>query len=271
MVRLQIRPQKKWGQHFLIHPTVIGQIISRVQSFKPALVVEVGPGLGALTTPLHTLKLPLLLVERDPVLYRYWKDRGLTVWQGDALRFFGPQQVRKFKPPTLLLGNLPYHIASRLLVQFCPGPGQVQFMVLMFQTEVAERIKSPAGSKAYGLLSVLSQTFWQVSSLLKVDKGDFYPAPEVGGEVLVFEQKPCTLSEPELFLPFVKLCFQSRRKFLIPRLKKALGPRVEEVYKDRGWGLTLRAQELSPEDYRSFYTVLRKKGALKDTLKGTLI
>lgn len=260
MSKLQIRPQKKWGQHFLIHPEGIEQMISQVQAFKPALVVEVGPGLGALTEPLQVLKLPLLLVERDPVLCQYWKDKGLPVWPGDVLHFTQSPEVRKLKPPSLLLGNLPYRIASRLLVQWCPGPGQVQFMILMFQTEVAERIKSPAGLKAYGLLSVLAQTFWKVTSLLKVERQDFYPAPEVGGEVLVFEKKPCTLSEPELFLRFMKLCFQGRRKFLIPRLKKALGPEVEGVYKGMGWSPTLRPGELSPEDYLSFFHHITQKG-----------
>ena len=238
MKELGFHPKKFLGQNFLISSVVIEKTLSAVADLKPSLIVEVGPGLGALTEGLFLLKKPLFLVEKDLSLCRYWHNRLKApphlkqatgharlkvppkplgfVLKGDVLKL---SWHARLLPGSVLTGNLPYNIAGRLLLKSCPGPPQLKAMVLMFQKEVAQRILARPGSKNYGILSVLSQCFWRPRLLLQAGTSDFYPRPKVAGRVLIFEKKKHSVSDPKNFLLFVKFCFSQRRKILLSRLQ----------------------------------------------------
>ena len=212
---VKVFPKKKWGQNFLINPQTVQKILLAIEDLKPSMIVEIGPGRGALTEGLLSLKKPFYAVEIDPVLAQYWRGKNVSIIEGSALKVPWQDHLKK---GALLTGNLPYNIASRLLVQLCPGPDELNTMVLMFQKEVAHRILSLHKNKTYGILSVLSQCFWETKLLLSAGASDFYPRPKVTGQVLVFKKKKHSISDPKKFLGFVKFCFSQRRKVLFRRL-----------------------------------------------------
>ena len=251
MKELEFFPKKFLGQHFLINPQTIQRIISEVKSLKSSLIMEVGPGLGALTDELILLKQPLYVVEKDSTLCRYWKEKNVCVLEGDVLKLNWESQLL---PHSILVGNLPYQVASRLMVKCCPGSDKLKAMVLMFQKEVAKRILAKPGSKDYGILSVLSQCFWVVNSIAEASVSDFYPRPQVAGQVLVFHKKKMPLRNTDGFLSFVKLCFSQRRKFLLNRLKKMeKGENIVDLFNQINIPSSVRAEELSPQHFISLF------------------
>ena len=256
MKELEFSPKKFLGQCFLINPQVIKDTILAVENLSPSLIMEVGPGLGALTDELILLKRPFCAVERDSVLYQYWKDKGVCVLEGDILKLPWPTQLL---PGSVLAGNLSYRIASRLVVQCCPGPDKLKAMVLMLQKEVAQRILSPPRSKSYSILSVLSRCFWEVHILTEACVSDFYPRPKVAGQVLVFRRKKHFIRKPEEFLLFVKMCFSQRRKFLLSQLKKTEGDgNICDIFSKMNVSKTARAEELSPEQFVCLFSHLER-------------
>lgn len=255
MRQLNWTPKKKWGQCFLVNSQVINQIASEVKSLKPDQVVEIGPGLGALTYPLTALKRPLVLIEKDRVLAQHLKTQGLDVRPEDALRFCW--KTLSLTSRSVVVGNLPYQIASRLLLN-CTDL-KVKHLLFMFQEEVAKRILSPHGVKSYGLLSVMAQCYWSIRSLIHLGKRDFYPAPEVNSRLLLFKKKQNAPGDSEQFLNFLKLCFHNRRKQLFKKLKNHFGEQTAlKSYNRFQMPLTFRVQDLSPLNLLDLFEFFKK-------------
>lgn len=252
---MNFSPKKFLGQNFLVNSVIIDEIISTVKSLNPTLIVEIGPGLGALTDPLILLQKPLFLIEQDSALCEYWRKRKIHVLEGDVLKIIGTSILVK---DCVLVGNLSYQVASRLMVKCCSGLNDVKSMVFMFQKEVAQRITSPPFSKNYGILSVLSQCFWEIRLITEASTSDFYPRPKVAGQVLLFEQKECSIQNPIDFLHFVKFCFAQRRKILLSRLKK-INKNVVNIFNKMGLSSSCRAEELSPEQFVSLFNLIENK------------
>lgn len=246
--QLHFTPKKFLGQHFLINTVLIQEIVIAVKDINPSFIVEVGPGLGALTKPLIALNIPLAVVEKDITLCRYWEDQVFVI-KGDILHF---KWIEYLHQRSLLIGNLPYQVASRLLVQCSQNVKHLRYMVLMFQKEVAERICAKPYSKKYGMLSVLSQCVWDIEWFLEASPKDFYPQPKVSSQVLLFKKKPVisiVRNLPE-FTDFIKLCFTQRRKFLFNRLKKKFGiSHTKGVFNKIGLSLSVRAEEVSVDQF----------------------
>lgn len=255
MQEMNFSPKKFLGQNFLVNPVIIGEIISTVKSLNPSLIVEIGPGLGALTDPLILLQKPLLLIEQDSTLCEYWKNKKTHVLEGDVLKIMWTSFLVK---DCVLVGNLSYQIASRLMVKCCSDINDVKSMVFMFQKEVAQRIISPPFSKNYGILSVLSQCFWEVSIVTEASTSDFYPRPKVAGQVLLFKKKKCSIQSPVAFLHFIKFCFAQRRKVLLSRLKKT-NENVADTFNKLHLSSACRAEELSPEQFVSLFNLIESK------------
>ena len=244
----QLKPIKKLGQNFLVNPGLIQAIVKNIQK-QPAPFVEVGPGLGALTR--HFKKKDVFLIEKDKKLASYWSQQGWTVFCEDALKFNWSCLPKKFT----LFGNLPYEIAGSLIVKFSVEQKQVSKMFFLIQKEVAERVKAPANSKNYGLLSVIAQSFWSVSTLFSIPKNDFYPVPQVEGRFLEWTAKKFNSSvSPHLFFQFVKNCFQFKRKMLFKKLD-VFSPK--NILADLGLKPTCRAENLSSEEFLQLYMQIR--------------
>lgn len=221
MNELQISAKKSLGQNFLISDSVIQKITSQVERLKPGSLIEIGPGLGSLTDELKKISPQMTVLELDRAFSQYWRDQGLHVEEGDALHWNWSSW--KGSSPRVLVSNLPYQISSTLVIDRCLDAEPVDFMVLMFQKEVAQRMRAVKDSEHYGMLSVITQTFWQTQTLLDAGPGDFMPAPKVASRVLVFEKKQIDFKDRKRYFSFVKSAFLHPRKLMVSNLCEGLG------------------------------------------------
>jgi 16S rRNA (adenine1518-N6/adenine1519-N6)-dimethyltransferase len=219
-----VRPKKFLGQHFLKDKNIALRIVdSLVLSKGMNHVVEIGPGTGVLTQYLLAnadIDLKVVEIDRESVAYlaeHYpaLKDRIIS---GDFLEM---EIEKKFPANLMIIGNLPYNISSQIFFKILDHRNQVAQVVCMIQKEVADRIAEKEGSKTYGILSVLLQTFYDIEYLFKVPPGVFFPPPKVMSAVIrLARNKRDKLDCNEvLYRKVVKQAFQTRRKTLRNALK----------------------------------------------------
>ena len=249
------RPIKKFGQNFLINQNTIQKIVSAVQKFPPPFV-EIGPGLGALTRHFENRKKSVFLIEKDKKIACYWKGQAYSVLSADALKLNWEKALpKKFT----LFGNLPYEISAGIILKSSLQQKQMLALIVMMQKEVAQRVTAQPCSKSYGLLSVISQTFWDISLVSNVPKTDFYPVPKVDGRVLSFQIKPKKPNvKPDPFLKFVKKCFSLRRKMLFKQINAPSLSEGKTILKDLSLPENCRAEELSPQQFIRLYLQINK-------------
>ena len=211
MEKLGLEPKRSLGQNFLISEVVVDRIIEACEFNRFEKVIEIGPGLGALTDPLIEGSARLTLMELDSHFSQYWREeRSQEVIEGDALQF---DWANYTWGSSLLVSNLPYQISSRLVVELSLLPQSFDRMVLMFQKEVAKRILAQPRTQDYGLLTVVSQNFWEVKAVLEAGAIDFFPKPNVASRVVCFDRKEVEplFCRPD-YLNFLKNCFQQKGK-----------------------------------------------------------
>lgn len=254
---LGILAKKSLGQNFLVSDVVIERIIQKVKDFQPETLIEVGPGPGALTHFLAQMNVPLQLIELDHVIATYWREKGMNVLEADALRLDWQQFYQGKK--VVFVSNLPYQISSSIVIdRSLDNPG-VEHMILMFQKEVAQRIRAAARSEHYGLLSVIAQTFWKTEVVTEAGPRDFDPPPKVASRVLSFTRLNGEVTNRKAFLTFVKSAFAQRRKLLKKNLsgllsqKKLTEEQFIEWLTELGFPATARAEELSPQQFVTLY------------------
>lgn len=251
-----IAPKRSLGQNFLVSEAVVQKIIDKAKLSEDA-IIEIGPGLGALTDQLVRLGRPYKAVELDKKFADYWRSMGIEVVEGDALTIDWSLIVQH---PSVLVSNLPYQISSRLVVDMSFWELPLRRMILMFQKEVAERIMAAPRSAEYGLLSVVSQIFWKVERVTNAGTHDFMPPPNVTSRVLEFQAKIGTPPKDEKLLKFIKLAFGKRRKFLTNNLESSYDHNVLiEALKALGHGEKIRAEELSPKQFVELFNQLNQE------------
>jgi 16S rRNA (adenine1518-N6/adenine1519-N6)-dimethyltransferase len=256
---LGIAAKRSLGQNFLVSDLVIERIIKKAEDFQPAVLIEVGPGPGALTYFLRKMECDFLVIELDRVLSQYWRDQGLNVVEGDALKLDWSEFYRK-PGKKVLVSNLPYQISSSIVIERCLDSYLgLDHMVLMFQKEVAQRIAAKAKSENYGFLTVMAQTFWKTETVTEAGPRDFSPPPRVASRVLAFSRKPSPLRNPKAYLTFVKAAFAQRRKLLKKNIsslcnqKGIAEERLVAWITEMGFTETARAEELTPEQFVKLY------------------
>ncbi|MFV8248459.1 16S rRNA (adenine(1518)-N(6)/adenine(1519)-N(6))-dimethyltransferase RsmA [Bdellovibrio bacteriovorus] len=252
-----IAAKKSLGQNFLVSDTVINRIIDQVKVFAPEELVEVGPGPGALTDLLLELNLPMQVIELDSAIAAYWREKGLTVIEQDALRLDWKQFYTGKR--VVFVSNLPYQISSSIVIERSLENEGVAAMVLMFQKEVAQKIRGTVDSDLYGLLSVFAQAFWKIETVTDAGPRDFQPPPKVASRVLSFERIESDVKNRKAFLTFVKCAFAQRRKLLKKNLsgllsqKKLTEEQLVGWLAELGFKETARAEELSPKQFVALY------------------
>lgn len=249
-----IAPKKAFGQNFLINLNVVAKIVDELGDCEFADLLEIGPGLGALTEPILEKGLRPRLIELDRELAEYWRGRGMDVVECDALKL--DWNGLSLRAPALLVSNLPYQISTSLVIDRCFGPLELKWMVLMFQKEVAERLTAKTRTKDYGVLSVLAQLHFKMRKVADAAPADFFPAPKVASRVLFFERlEPQGLGPG--FLKFVKHAFAFRRKFMLKNLKgvvdKTTMARLPQIFAAQGLTDKARAEELTPAQFERLY------------------
>ena len=243
---MQYTLKKSLGQHFLIDKTVCEKIRAVLLEQPIEQLVEVGPGAGALTEfiykiPTHSYKAIELDTEKVNYLLHAYPDLAGKLINEDFLETAIP-----FEGSFVLVGNFPYNISTQIVFKVLDWKAQVPMMVGMFQKEVAERIAAKPHSKAYGILSVLAQAFYDVTYLSDVPPSAFNPPPKVDSGVIMFKRKanfPAMASEKS-FYHIVKMAFGQRRKMLRNPLKPYFtAAQLEDPI------FTKRAENLTFEDY----------------------
>lgn len=268
---LGAEPKRSLGQNFLISDHVVEKIIDAAKSSEFTDLIEVGPGLGAITDDLLTLGVPMKVIELDKRFAESWRAKGVDVIEADALNV--DWRSLGLKENALFVSNLPYQISSSIVIDRSMIPAGIKRMVLMFQKEVAQRLTAQPSTKEYGLLSVVAQTFWQISKVVEAGPGCFFPPPKVTSRVMMFKRREITGLEAgddlsvsaQGFLSFTKAAFSQRRKLLSRNLygsyfssREGFLPQIEKLLTDEGFTITARAEELDPQAFIRLYLASRK-------------
>jgi 16S rRNA (adenine1518-N6/adenine1519-N6)-dimethyltransferase len=254
-------PRKRFGQNFLIDDGIIHAIVNAIHPQPGETVVEIGPGLGALTRPLlerlphlHAVELDRDIIAR---LQRAWPAERLTIHAGDALKFdFG-----SLGDDLRVVGNLPYNISSPLLFHLMVFSAHIRDMTFMLQKEVVERMVAEPSTTDYGRLSIMLQRRFHMEWLLDVPPTAFDPPPKVDSAVVrLIPKTPAeivTLDET-LFARVVATAFSQRRKTLRNTLGSLLQP---DDFAALGINAGLRAEALAVADYEAMALYLTKRNA----------
>ena len=240
-------PRKRFGQHFLVDEALISAIVREIAPRPAEPMVEIGPGLGALTQPLLERCGALTVIELDRDLAARWRQRqGVTVVESDVLKVDIGALADVAGQPLRLVGNLPYNISTPILFHLLPVAGRVRDQHFMLQKEVVDRMAAAPGGKDYGRLSVMLQWRYRIESVLEVPPEAFDPPPRVDSAVvrmLPLSQPPAV--DEELLSALVTVAFSQRRKLL----RHSLGRWLEQ----RGFGgafdLQRRAEEVPVGEY----------------------
>lgn len=245
--------RKRFGQHFLVDQQIIADIVDLLAVRRDDLLVEIGPGLGALTTPLlrRLDHLQVVEIDRDIIarLRHGFSPEKLTVHAGDALVFDFGQLARDAGSGLRVVGNLPYNISTPLLFHLAGFAHCVRDMHFMLQKEVVERMVARPGGREFGRLSVMLQYRFVIEQLFEVPPEAFSPAPRVhSAMVRLIPRPPEELSavDEKGFATLVSLAFGQRRKMLRNSLKSLVD---DGQLAALGVSPTARAEELSVADY----------------------
>jgi len=247
------KAKKKFGQNFLVDERIISDIISAIRPEPQDNMVEIGPGLGALTRPLLKKLDHLHVVEIDrDIIARLESDypqenpkAKLAIHAGDALEF----DIATLPAPLRIVGNLPYNISSPLLFHFAAYAGRITDMHFMLQNEVVERMVAEPSTPAYGRLSVMLQYRFRMEKLLDVPPESFRPAPKVDSAIVRMIPLPASEIEvrnEKLFAAIVRTAFGQRRKTLRNTLRGYLD---EKDFEKLGIDPQLRAENLAVADF----------------------
>lgn len=246
---IRVSPVKTLGQNFLHDRNLAQWIVSRAELTPEDYVVEVGPGLGALTEFAIASGARVLAIEKDARLAKFLRERfpteRLELVHGDALEF----DVRSLfaQPRVKFIGNLPYNISSQVLLQYTAYPSPISLWLCMLQKEMAQRLSAEPRTKDYGALTLLVQLHCRVEYLKTVPSTVFLPAPEVDSALLkITPRQPGELPyvEPELFRSLVRKGFSQRRKQLGKLLRDDIAD-WEGAAAAGGFPPQARAEELS--------------------------
>ena len=251
--------RKRFGQHFLVDSGMIHLIIKAIDPQPQDALIEIGPGLGAMTKPLLNCLDTMAVVELDRDLVKFWKNQAiqkLQVHESDALKFdfqvWAKEQralLQKNAPEARvkIVGNLPYNISSPLLFHLMSAVADVDEQVFMLQAEVVERMAAQHGDSEYGRLSVMLQSKYHMENVLDVPPECFDPPPKVNSAIVkMIPRKDINLTpkEYESLERVVSMAFAQRRKVLRNNLAS-----IKDILKLSDDVLGLRAQDISVDDY----------------------
>ena len=217
------RTRKRFGQHFLVDPAVISQIVAAIAPQEGDKLVEIGPGQGAITIPLSRCATTLHAIEFDrdlvPLLRtRFVEDDHVSVHEADALQFDYSTLGQNLR----IVGNLPYNISTPLLFRLIDFRQNIFDLHFMMQKEVVDRMAAQPGSKRYGRLTVMLGSFMEVVPLFDVPPSAFQPPPKVTSAFVRMRPRTNdvpTMADPDLLSTLVAQAFSQRRKTLRNALK----------------------------------------------------
>ncbi len=263
LARHGLSAKKSWGQNFLRDRAVLARIAAAAAAHAEDVVVEIGAGLGALTRALAGATprpARIIALERDPDMLavlaaELGQEPNVEILAADAARFDFAAAARRAGRPLVVVGNLPYQIASVLVLALLAAgrQGAVARAIVMVQREMAQRMVAPPGGRIYGRLTVAIAQHAEARLLFHVRPGSFHPAPAVTSSVvsLTPRSKPLApVRDPALFEEVVKRAFATRRKMLRRSLADGFGEEAASAALEAsGIAGTRRAEELSVSEF----------------------
>jgi 16S rRNA (adenine1518-N6/adenine1519-N6)-dimethyltransferase len=241
-------PRKRLGQHFLVDPQVLARILAAAELTKDDLVIEIGSGLGVVTSEIAKISQHVIAIEIDKELVKISRDvlatfNNITYVAEDILKIDLDKLTlgRSYK----IIGNLPYYITAPIIELIIKAENKPEIAVLMVQKEVAARMVAPCGSKTFGSFSIFVQFFAEVNLNSYVSKSSFYPWPEVGSAVVTlkpYKTPKYPARDQKRFFDIVHAAFQQRRKML-------RNPLENYNLTDSGIDLNRRPESLTLEEF----------------------
>ncbi|MGB4812085.1 MAG: 16S rRNA (adenine(1518)-N(6)/adenine(1519)-N(6))-dimethyltransferase RsmA [Methylophilaceae bacterium] len=259
--------KKRFGQNFLTDQSIISNLVNAIAPQADDVMVEIGPGLGALTQPLlqHVNLLHVVEVDRDIIAWmqKFYPAQKVIIHNADVLKFDFNQLGERIR----VVGNLPYNISSPILFKLLENTTQIIDMHFMLQKEVVERMVAAPSSAAYGRLSVMLQYHLQMEYLITVPPDAFEPAPKVESafvRCVPHATLPFVANDEAQFAKVVLAAFGQRRKTLRNTLKGLLD---DDGFTYLQINSQLRAENLSVENFVHIANFLSQKTSIKINLK----
>ncbi len=275
---MTFRPRKQFAQHWLRSPTALNQIITAAQLSPDDRILEIGPGMGVLTTRLLTASQAVVAVEIDRDLcQKLVKKLGtlenFLLLQGDILELDINANLcnfPRFQNPNKVVANIPYNITGPIIEQLLgtisqPAAKPYDLIVLLVQKEVGQRLCATAGSKTFGALSVRVQYLAASEYICDVPAKAFYPPPKVDSAVVRLRPRPLetTAESPKQLETLVKLGFASKRKMLRNNLKSVIErDQLTQILEQLNVNPQVRAEDLSVEQWVALCNLLTSDSRL---------
>ena len=256
-----MKAKKSLGQNFLVDNNIIEKIIGKITSDSNDLIVEIGPGMGALTKRLKEKGSFLIAYEVDKdlenILSEFEDDRTKIIWQ-DFLECNIKEDIKDIKYNKLfIVGNLPYYITTPIIEHIIDSNINFDALVIMVQKEVADRFLANPKTKDYGYISVLLQYYFDIKRVCNVSKYSFNPVPKVESTVLSFRVKKIRADvDIEKYKEFLKIAFRQKRKTLKNNLSNYDWEKVKFVLDKYNLSESVRAEEINGDIFIELFNAL---------------
>lgn len=257
-----LSPRKGLSQNFLIDGNILRKIVAAAHVEADDLVVEIGPGPGALTEQLLETGAHVLAIEKDSgmanALPRLENKERLTVFCEDIMKFPMNETLSHYLKPgkkAKLIANLPYHLTTPILTEFVTKWESFSSLTVMVQEEVAKRFIGKPKTSEYGSITIFLSFYADITYDFRVSRHCFYPQPKVDSAIVTFKLRPPRdLPNPEHFFKFTRTSFEHRRKMLKGSLSELLAPKlIEESLEACGLDVRTRPEELSLDQWMTLY------------------
>lgn len=254
---LNMKAKKQFGQNFLIDNTVLDKISNSVFASEEDLIIEIGPGRGALTKKLLEKKAKILAYEIDrdliPVLNKL-DNKNLIIKNVDFLKSDISEDLKDFDYKNLfIVGNLPYYITTPIIDNIIKSGVFHESLTIMVQFEVANRFLASVKSKDYGYFTVFLQHFYNLKRIIDVNATSFDPAPKVKSSVIQLTLKSDIINMEDEYFEFLKECFKEKRKTLKNNLKNYNPETIVNILKNNNLHELARAEECSEKVFLEIY------------------
>ena len=271
----QFSVRKKYGQNFLVDANILGAIVEAAGIQKDDLVLEIGPGLGALTEHLLQAGGKVIAVEVDPMLIPILQENlkgydNLVLINDDILKVDLDALIEKEGGgrKAKVVANLPYYITTPVVMELLEKQTRIESITVMVQKEVAQRMQEGPGSKSYGALSLAVKYYAKAEMLMTVSKHCFIPQPDVESAVIRLDvydesERPVKTDYEEEMFRLIRAAFNQRRKTLINALSNAQNlsytkERIQNALTEIGKDISIRGEALTLEEFAQLTAVLEK-------------
>jgi len=269
--KYQIYPKRSLGQNFLTDPNIAGKITDSAALIKKDTVIEIGPGLGALTGTLAERAGRVIAVEVDRGLFRFLTDnlgsvRNLKIVCGDILKFEIRELTGLSRGKVKIVGNLPYSITTPVIVHLLNQKKRIESILVTVQKEVAERLLAKPATRARGAISCLVQFYTKAVVVGRVKASCFYPRPKVDSTILqlkVLKKPVLDIDDEKLFFEIIRASFEKRRKTILNALSGGSLRNLNKEELSRALGRAKidpcrRGETLSLKEFAGVYEAIKK-------------